>query len=46
MCHIYSPYVKVTVPVPAVNVVLLYPPEGEEVVLVNPAPTVIVLLSE
>jgi hypothetical protein len=45
MCHIYSPYAKLTVPVPAVIVVTLNPPEGEPVEPVKPAPIVIVLAS-
>jgi hypothetical protein len=41
----YSPYVKLTVPVPAVIVVTLNPPDGELVEPVSPAPIVIVLVS-
>jgi hypothetical protein len=35
-------YAKLTVPVPAVKVVTLNPPEGAAVLPVNPAPMVIV----
>jgi hypothetical protein len=41
MCH----YAQLTFPVPAVIVVTLYPPEGEPVDPVNPAPIVIVAVS-